>query len=171
MFICSIPTQPITANLYRRISRGSLRDCDQTPYQNTPNMHLSLAASAPDILQQTITLRQSVQGVVALAHGPHESAQCVHLALACESAVLINLADGDLNGCVVLGLDDAVGSTALAGDVTAKKMEISFNSNSSKSISRHAHCSSTCKMGERTGQRDLLCRSPSWRIFACGFMR
>lgn len=83
-------------------------------------MHLSLAACAPDVLQQTITLRQSVQGIVALAHGPYESAQGVDLVLARVSAVLINLADGDLDRCVVLGLDDAVGGAALAGDVTVK---------------------------------------------------
>lgn len=40
------------------------------------------------------------------------------MALACESTVLVNLSDGDLDGCVVLGLDDAVGGAALAGDVT-----------------------------------------------------
>jgi hypothetical protein len=89
-------------------------------------MQLSLAASAPDILQQAITLRQSVQGIVALAHSPYEAAQGVDLALACESAVLVNLSNGDLDGCVVLGLDNAVGGAALAGDVTVKMMRISF---------------------------------------------
>lgn len=33
------------------------------------------------------------------------------------SAVLVNLGDRDLDGSVVLGLDDTVGGTALAGDV------------------------------------------------------
>jgi hypothetical protein len=89
-------------------------------------MQLSLAASAPDILQQTITLRQSVQGIVALAHSPYETAQSVDLALACESAVLVNLSNRYLDGCVVLGLDNAVGGAALAGDVTVKMMRISF---------------------------------------------
>jgi hypothetical protein len=83
-------------------------------------MRLSLAASAPDVLQQTIPLRQSVQGIVALAHGSYKSAEGVDLALAGESAVLVNLANGDLDGRMVLGLDNAVGGTALAGDVTAK---------------------------------------------------
>jgi hypothetical protein len=84
-------------------------------------MHLSLTASAPDILQQTISLRQSVQGIVALAHCSYKAAKGVDLALACVSAVLVNLADGDLDRCVVLGLDDAVGGAALAGDVTRKR--------------------------------------------------
>ena len=33
------------------------------------------------------------------------------------TAVLVNLSDGDLDGGVVLGLDDAVGGRALPGDV------------------------------------------------------
>lgn len=80
-------------------------------------MQLSLAASAPHILQQTIPLRQPVQRVIALTHGSHESAESVNLALACESTILINLANGDLDGCMILGLDNAVGGTALSGDV------------------------------------------------------
>lgn len=37
------------------------------------------------------------------------------------SAVLIDLGNGDLNGSVVLGLDDAVGGAALSGDVPKHK--------------------------------------------------
>jgi hypothetical protein len=81
-------------------------------------MRLSLQASAPNILQQTISLCQSVQRIVALPHRSYEAAEGIDLALACESTVLINLSHGDLDGCVVLGLDDAVGGAALAGDVT-----------------------------------------------------
>lgn len=91
-------------------------------------MQLSLEASAPDILQHAISLCQPVQGIVALAHGSYKSGQGVDLALACESAVFINLANGDLDGCVILGLDNAVGCAALAGDVTVKTLRISFNS-------------------------------------------
>jgi hypothetical protein len=43
------------------------------------------------------------------------------LALACESTVLVNLSYGDLDRCVILGLDDAVGCAALAGDVAVIK--------------------------------------------------
>lgn len=100
-------------------------------------MRLSLAASAPDVLQQSIPLRQSVQGIVALAHGSHKSAQGVDLALAGESAVLVNLANGDLDGRMVLGLDDAVGGAALAGDVTAQTVR-SASIPTSRGISRVA---------------------------------
>jgi hypothetical protein len=119
MFIPSHPVQPITANL-QCTSAVAPQAVSRDSYQNTPNMRLSLAASAPDVLQQTIPLRQSVQGIVALAHGSYKSAEGVDLALAGESAVLVNLANGDLDGRMVLGLDNAVGGTALAGDVTAK---------------------------------------------------
>jgi hypothetical protein len=37
------------------------------------------------------------------------------------TAVLVNLGDGELDGSVVLGLDDAVGGAALARDVTEKQ--------------------------------------------------
>lgn len=37
------------------------------------------------------------------------------------TAVLVDLGDRDLNGTVVLGLDDAVGSAALAGDVAIER--------------------------------------------------
>lgn len=41
------------------------------------------------------------------------------------SAALVNLGDRDLYGSVVLGLDDAVGCTALSGDVTGQEIQIS----------------------------------------------
>lgn len=42
------------------------------------------------------------------------------------TAVLVDLGDGDLDGAVVLGLDDAVGSAALARDV-ARRTAISIS--------------------------------------------
>jgi hypothetical protein len=48
------------------------------------------------------------------------------LALACKSAVLINLADGDLDRGVILGLDDTVGRAAFAGNVAVKRLNISI---------------------------------------------
>ena len=81
-------------------------------------MHLSLDASAPNVLQQTIALCQSVQGIVALAHCSYEAAKCVNLALASVSAVLVNFAYRDLDRRMVLGLDDTVGCAALSWDVT-----------------------------------------------------
>lgn len=40
------------------------------------------------------------------------------------TAVLVNLGDGDLDGSVVLGLDDTVGGAALAGDVAIQTHEL-----------------------------------------------
>jgi hypothetical protein len=62
-------------------------------------------------------LGQPVQAVVRLAHGAYESAESVGLVVAGVAAVLVDLADADLNGSVILGLDDAAGGAALAGDV------------------------------------------------------
>lgn len=84
-------------------------------------IHLSLLLSAPDALEETITLCQPVEGVVALAHRADEAAEGVDLVLAGVSAVLVDLSDRDLDGCMVLGLDDAVRCAALAGDQTGKK--------------------------------------------------
>lgn len=83
---------------------------------SVPTSHLSLAA--PDVLDEAVTLDQSVQGIVGLAHGTDEAAEGVDVVLAGDGAAgLVNLGDGDLDGGVVLGLDDAVGGRALAGDV------------------------------------------------------
>ena len=88
------------------------------PYQdNSSNMRLTLAAAAPDVLQQTIALCQSVQGIIAFAHCSYEAAKCVHLVLAGVSSVLVNLSDGELNRSVVLCLDNAVCGAALSWDV------------------------------------------------------
>lgn len=82
----------------------------------------NLSLGAPDALQQTVSLRQSVQGVIALAHGTDEAAQGVDVVLAGDrAAVLVDLGDGNLDGTVVLGLDDPVGGAALAGDVAGNE--------------------------------------------------
>lgn len=63
-------------------------------------------------------MREPVEGVVALADGTDEAAEGVDDVLALDgTAVVVNLGDRDLDRSVVLGLDDAVGGTALAGDV------------------------------------------------------
>lgn len=81
----------------------------------------NLSLTAPDVLQETIALCQAVDGIVALAHGTDETAEGIDVVLAGDCAtVLVDLGNGNLNGAVVLGLDDAVGGTALAGDVTAR---------------------------------------------------
>lgn len=84
-------------------------------------IHLSLLLSTPDALQETITLCQPVEGVVALAHRADEAAEGIDLVVAGVSAVLVDLSDRDLDGCVVLGLDDAVRCAALAWDQTVEK--------------------------------------------------
>jgi hypothetical protein len=74
----------------------------------------------PDSLQQPISLGKSVEGVIGLAHGADEAAKSVRDVLAWDGASgLVDLADGDLDGGVVVGLDDAVGGRALAS--VAKK--------------------------------------------------
>jgi hypothetical protein len=78
---------------------------------------LPLAGGGPDVLEETVTLSEAVEGVVALTAGTDEAAESEGLVLAGVAAVLVNLADGDLDGGVVVGLDDAVGGAALAGHV------------------------------------------------------
>lgn len=92
---------------------------------NASSNHLSSiffplhALAAPDVLEETVTLSEAVHGVVALAHGTDETAEGVDVVLAGDgTAVLVNLGDRDLDGAVILGLDDAVGGAALARDVT-----------------------------------------------------
>ncbi|KAI6769520.1 hypothetical protein HG530_004149 [Fusarium avenaceum] len=87
---------------------------------------IPLSLSAPDALDEAVALGQSVEGVVALAHGSDETAEGVDVVLALDStAVLVNLGDGDLDRAVILGLDDAVGGAALAGDVTGDAVSVS----------------------------------------------
>lgn len=74
-------------------------------------------------------MREAVHGVVALAHGADEAAEGVDLVVALEgTTILVDLRDGDLDGAVILGLDDAVGGAALAGDVTVGKPALAMSS-------------------------------------------
>lgn len=79
---------------------------------------LSLAATRPDVLQQTIPLSEAVEGVIAFAHGANETGQSVDLIFAGVTTVLVNLADRNLDRGMVLRLDDAIGRRALAGNIT-----------------------------------------------------
>ena len=81
------------------------------------NAALSRSACTPDTLHESVSLRQSVEGVIALGSASYESAKGVDLVLAGISAILVDLSDADLYACVVLGLNDAVGRAALAGNV------------------------------------------------------
>jgi len=63
-----------------------------------------LSGCGPDGLEETILLGEPVEGVVALTLGSDESGKGVCDGLAGVSSALVNLADGDLDGSVVLGL-------------------------------------------------------------------
>jgi hypothetical protein len=84
-----------------------------------------LSLGRPNILEQAISLRKTVQGIVTLATSTDKSAQCINLVLTGVAAVLVNFADRDLYGGVVVGFDDAVGGAALAGHVARRKYLIS----------------------------------------------
>lgn len=88
----------------------------KTYHSTTEKRCLSLGA--PDALEETIPLCQSVESIVALSHGPDESREGVDVVLAGDlTAGLIDLGNGDLDGSVVLGLDNPVRGGALSGDV------------------------------------------------------
>jgi hypothetical protein len=83
---------------------------------NLPDILLRTTRT-PHPLQKPIFLRQPIQTVITLRSTPHESAERIHLVLACISAVLVDFADADLYGGVVFSFDDAVRCAAFAGDV------------------------------------------------------
>ena len=64
----------------------------------------------PDALEEAVTLCEPVHAVVGLAHGADEARESVDLVLAGVATVLVDLSDADLDGGVILGLDDASGS-------------------------------------------------------------
>jgi hypothetical protein len=110
------------------------------------------ALAAPDVLHQAVPLRQSVDGIVALTHSTDEAAQSVDVVLSGDcAAVLVNLGDGDLDGTVVFGLDDAVGGAALARDVAVMPTLVSL-------FLSYAYCSSSPRI--LTGRRYHHGRSP-----------
>jgi hypothetical protein len=78
---------------------------------------LSRRLPTPHRLQEAITLRQSVQAVVALGATAHEAAERVNLVLSGVAARLVDFADADLHGGVVFRLDDSIGRGAFARDV------------------------------------------------------
>lgn len=77
-----------------------------------------LTGVRPDVLQQTIVLSQTVQGVVALTSGSDVTGQSVSDVLTWDgTAFLIDLGNVDLDRGVVLGLDNSVGSRTLSWNV------------------------------------------------------
>jgi hypothetical protein len=98
-------------------ARGS--ETYHPPLNATSPTRLSLAA--PDALEESVTLCQPVEGIVALAHSADEAGEGVDDVLALDgAAVLVNLGDRNLARAVVFGLDDAARRRALAGDVAGK---------------------------------------------------
>lgn len=89
--------------------------------------HLTLGT--PDILQESIALRQAVQAVVALATSPNETAKGIRLAFTGIAAILVNFADAKLDRSVVLSLDDTVRRAALAWDVAYQLLARGFSKN------------------------------------------
>ena len=76
-----------------------------------PQLHIPnhLPASAPDGLEEAVLLCEPVEAVVGLTHGANETADGVGLVVAGVAAVLVNLANAELDRGVVLGPDDASG--------------------------------------------------------------
>jgi len=132
------------------------------PQPTPPFKGLPLTASRPHVLEVTVALRQPVQRVIALAARAHKTAQGVGLVLAGVAAVLVDLGDGDLDGAVVVGLDDAVGGRALAGDVAGHL--VSRDSNCVGGQNGKFRCRGKRNLGtgrERlTDRQSLLFRSP-----------
>jgi hypothetical protein len=92
------------------------------PNQTSPGDQTNLTDGVPDGLEESVALSQPVHSIVALAHGADKAAEGVDVVLALDgTAVLVDLGDGELDGSVVLGLDDAVGGAALARDVTEEE--------------------------------------------------
>lgn len=69
-----------------------------------------LTRRAPDGLEEAVLLCEPVKAVVGLAHGANEAGDGVDLVVTGVAAVLVNLADAQLDRGVVLGPDDASGS-------------------------------------------------------------
>lgn len=85
----------------------------------SPSLLPDLSLGRPDALQVSIALKQAVHRVVGLTHGADEAGQGVDLVVASNgTAILGDLGNGNLDGGVVVGTDDAVGGAALAWNVT-----------------------------------------------------
>lgn len=69
-----------------------------------------LTRRAPDRLEEAILLCEPVKAVVGLSHGTNEAGDGVDLVVTGVTAVLVNLADAQLDRGMVLGPDDASGS-------------------------------------------------------------
>lgn len=85
---------------------------------------LALSCSRPNVLQQSIPLSKSVERIISLSTRPDETTESIGDVFAGGTAVLVDLGDRDLDGCVVLGFDDTVGGRALAWDVEVDELSL-----------------------------------------------
>ncbi|KAH3662289.1 hypothetical protein OGAPHI_005539 [Ogataea philodendri] len=77
-----------------------------------------LTGVRPDVLEQTILLSKSVQGVISLTSSSDVSTQSVGGVRAWDSSsFLVNIGNVDLDRSVVLGFDDSVSGRALSWNV------------------------------------------------------
>jgi len=92
-------------------ARSQLRPATRYGIVCIPQLHIPnhLPACAPDGLEEAVLLCEPVEAVVGLAHGADETADGVGLVVAGVAAVLVNLANAELDRGVVLGPDDASG--------------------------------------------------------------
>jgi hypothetical protein len=118
MHALALPEQEIEAH---RIHPRTSHSIVPVLEKRSPTTNSLVSARVPDVLEEAVALSEAVHAVVALTHGADEAAESVDLVLASVTAVLVNLGDRDLDRAVVLGLDDAVGRAALAGDVPAQE--------------------------------------------------
>ena len=81
----------------------------------------NLSLGAPHTLKQAIPLCKPVQRIIALATRTDKPTESINLIFASVTTVLVNLANGDLHGGVVVGFNNAIGGAAFAGDVARKK--------------------------------------------------
>lgn len=85
-------------------------------YFNSIPKHLS--GVRPDVLEDTVLLGQSVERVISLGSRSDVTGQSVgDVVTGNGSASLVDLGDVDLDGGVVISLDDSVSGRALSGNV------------------------------------------------------
>ena len=91
---------------------------------------LFLTGVRPDVFQQTVVLSQTVQRVIGFPSRSNVTRQSVGNVFAWDGTTFfIDLSDVDLDGGVVLGLDDSVGSRTLSWNVKFDLMIIEKRKN------------------------------------------
>ncbi|KAJ2513315.1 hypothetical protein H4217_006407, partial [Coemansia sp. RSA 1939] len=67
---------------------------------------MKLLLVAPDVVQVAVSGGKTVDRIVRLAEGTDHTADSVGMEATSEAAILVNLANVDLDGRVVLGADE-----------------------------------------------------------------